>query len=188
MAFVTTYSRCASPVGPWLLVSDGEALTGVYPESHRAVPELTSGWQRDDAFFAGVRDQLAAYFVGRLTEFTVKLAPEGTPFQRRVWGALREIPLGTTTTYGALATHLGSPTASRAVGAANGKNPLSLIVPCHRVIGSGGALTGYAGGLALKEWLLDHEATTARRSAGGVTPLTLAAVCPRAVQLTHRHH
>jgi methylated-DNA-[protein]-cysteine S-methyltransferase len=182
MASVTTYSRCTSPVGNWLLVSDGDALTGVYPESHREVPD-TEGWRRDDAHFAGVRDQLIAYFAGRLTEFTVPLRPQGTPFQLKVWAALRDIPLGTTTTYGALATHLGSPSSSRAVGTANGKNPISLIVPCHRVIGTAGALTGYAGGLALKQWLLDHEAT-ARRAAGGVTPIALAAVTRRAVQLT----
>lgn len=184
MTFVTTYSRCSSPVGAWLLVSDGESLTGVYPESHRAVPEVTPGWRRDDAFFAGVRDQVTEYFAGRLMDFKVRLAPRGTHFQRRVWDALREIPLGTTTSYGALATHLGNPTASRAVGAANGRNPISLIVPCHRVVGAAGSLTGYAGGLELKQWLLEHEATTARRSQGGVTPIALAAVAPRAVQLT----
>jgi methylated-DNA-[protein]-cysteine S-methyltransferase len=183
-AFVTSYSRCPSPIGVWLLVSDGESLTGVYPESHRAVPDVTDGWRKDDAFFAGVRDQLGAYFSGRLMDFTVRLAPKGTHFQRRVWDALREIPLGQTTSYGALASHLGSPSSSRAVGAANGKNPISLIVPCHRVIGSSGLLTGYAGGLELKQWLLEHEATTARRSAGGVTPVSLAAVAPRARQVT----
>ena len=184
MSFVTTYTRYRSPVGTWLLVSDGEALTGVFPEAHRAVPEVTDDWRRDDAFFAGVRDQLTAYFVGRLVDFTVKLSPKGTPFQKRVWEALREIRLGTTTSYSALATHLGNPFSSRAVGAANGKNPISLIVPCHRVIGAGGLLTGYAGGLELKQWLLEHEATTARRSVGGVTPIALAAVSPRARQVT----
>lgn len=183
MAFVTTYTRVLSPVGAWLLVSDGESLTGVFPESHRAVPE-TDEWRRDDAFFAGVRDQLSAYFAGRLMNFTVPLAARGTHFQRRVWDALREIPLGTTTTYSALATHLRCPTASRAVGAANARNPISLIVPCHRVVGASGTLTGYAGGLELKQWLLDHEATTARRCKGGLTPASLAAVAPRAVQLT----
>lgn len=184
MKAVTTYSRYRSPIGTWLLLSDGQSLTGVFPESHRAVPEVTPGWLKDDAFFAGVRDQLTAYFAGRLMDFTVRIAPHGTPFQRKVWAALQEIPLGHTTSYGALATHLGNPSASRAVGAANGKNPISLIVPCHRVVGTSGTLTGYAGGLELKQWLLEHEATTARRSAGGVTPVALAAVERRAVQLT----
>jgi methylated-DNA-[protein]-cysteine S-methyltransferase len=184
MGSVTSYSRFSSPIGTWLLISDGESLTGLFPESHRAVPAVTDGWRRDDAFFAGVRDQLGAYFAGRLMDFKVRLAPKGTPFQRRVWDTLREIPLGATTSYGALAAHLGNPAASRAVGAANGKNPISLIVPCHRVVGAAGSLTGYAGGLELKQWLLEHEATTARRSAGGVTPIALAAVSPRAAQVT----
>jgi methylated-DNA-[protein]-cysteine S-methyltransferase len=179
---VTTYSRCSSPVGQWTLVSDGEALTGVYPESHRALPD-TEGWKRDDAFFAGVRDQLIAYFAGRLTEFTVKLNAKGTPFQKRVWNALPDIPLGRTTSYGALATHLGMPAASRAIGAANAKNPISLIVPCHRVIGSTGLATGYAGGVELKQWLLDHEARASRRTSGGITPAALIAVSRDAVQL-----
>jgi methylated-DNA-[protein]-cysteine S-methyltransferase len=183
MAFVTTYSRCHSPVGSWLLVSDGEALTGAYPESHRAVPE-TSGWRRDDAWFAGVRDQLIAYFAGRLTKFSVPLSARGTVFQKKVWAALTEIPLGATTTYSGLAMHLGMPTSARAVGLANGKNPISLIVPCHRVIGANGSLTGYAGGVELKEWLLEHEATTSRRAAsGGITPIAMCAVTPRAKQL-----
>ena len=183
MAFVSTYSRCSSPIGVWLLLSDGESLTGVYPESHRAVPDVTTGWVKDDAFFAGVRDQFTAYFAGRLTEFTVRLGAKGTHFQRRVWDALREIPLGTTTSYGALASHLGQPTAARAVGAANGRNPISLIVPCHRVVGTSGTLTGYAGGLVLKQWLLEHEAAMVRRAGGGITPIALAAVQRRAVQL-----
>ncbi len=184
MAFVTSYTRCTSEVGKWLLLSDGEGLTGVYPESHRAVPEVTAGWKRDDAFFAGVVDQLRAYFAGHLTEFNVPLRPRGTLFQKRVWDALTEVPLGTTITYGALASHLGQASASRAVGAANGKNPISLIVPCHRVIGTSGALTGYAGGLELKQWLLDHEATMARRCKGGLTPLSMRAVTRHSVQLT----
>ena len=183
MAFVTTFSRCHSPVGSWLLVSDGEGLTGLYPESHRAIPD-TAGWRRDDDWFAGVRDQLIAYFSGRLTRFSVPLRAAGTPFQRKVWAALCEIPLGATTSYGGLAAHLGlQATAARAVGAANGKNPISLIVPCHRVVGATGQLTGYAGGTELKQWLLEHEAGAARRAAGGITPIAMAPVTRRATQL-----
>lgn len=143
-------------------MSDGVALTGLFPESHRAIPS-TEGWVRDDAFFTGVRDQLREYFAGRLTAFDVKLAPRGTDFQLQVWNALREVPFGEKQSYGALATKLGSPTASRAVGAANGRNPISIIVPCHRVVGSKGELTGYAGGVEVKEWLLEHEAEVASR-------------------------
>lgn len=166
------------------MTSDGVALTGLYPESHRAVPQDTDLWRRDDAFFAGVRDQLAAYFAGRLTRFTVPLATQGTAFQRRVWAALGEIPLGSTASYSALALHLGSPGAARAVGAANSRNPISLIVPCHRVVGAGGTLTGYAGGLVLKQWLLEHEATMVHRSHCRMAPMALAAAAPRgAVQL-----
>lgn len=102
-------------------------------------------------------EQLAAYFGGELTEFDLALAPEGTEFQQKVWRLLRAIPFGETRTYGQLATKLRRPTASRAVGAANGKNPLGIIVPCHRVIGASGDLTGYAGGLPMKKWLLAHE-------------------------------
>ena len=177
------YTRVASPVGPWLLLSDGAALTGLYPESHRAVPVEDDAWARDDAFFAGVVDQLRAYFAGHLTVFNVPLAPQGTAFKKQAWSALREIPLGATTTYGALAAHVGRPSAARAVGAANGKNPISLIVPCHRVIGGSGSLTGYAGGVELKAWLLEHEATMARRTKGGLTPPALCAVSRNSMQL-----
>ncbi len=147
-----------SVIGELLLVSDGRALTGLYPASHRALPKLM-GAVRDDTFFTGVRDQLKAYFAGRLESFDISLAPVGTPFQHRVWFGLRSIPFGAQWTYGDLAKLLGKASASRAVGLANGKNPLSIIVPCHRVIGANGSLTGYAGGLAVKRWLLDHEAT-----------------------------
>jgi methylated-DNA-[protein]-cysteine S-methyltransferase len=101
--------------------------------------------------------QLAAYFAGELTTFDLPLAAPGTAFQRRVWQALVEIPFGEARSYGEVARAIGHPTASRAVGAANGKNPLAIVVPCHRVIGAGGQLTGYAGGLPIKRWLLDHE-------------------------------
>lgn len=157
MANALCFSTFQSPVGELLLTSDGRAMTGLYPASHRAIPQ-TRG-VRDDAFFTGVRDQLKAYFAGRLEAFDICLAPVGTPFQHRVWDALRAIPYGAQWTYGSMAALLGKPSASRAVGLANGKNPLSIIVPCHRVIGANGLLTGYVGGLELKQWLLDHEAS-----------------------------
>jgi methylated-DNA-[protein]-cysteine S-methyltransferase len=114
--------------------------------------------------FARVRDQLEAYFAGELTEFDVSLdLDKATPFRRSVWSALLEIPYGETVSYGELAGRLGVPTAARAVGAANGSNPISIIVPCHRVIGSGGDLTGYAGGLERKRYLLRHEADVSGR-------------------------
>jgi methylated-DNA-[protein]-cysteine S-methyltransferase len=159
MASLHSYSLVCSPLGELLLTSDGKALTGLYPATHRDVPKIGSGWLRDDAFFTGVRDQLEAYFSGRLTAFEVPLSPKGSEFQQTVWQALRVIPFGSTWTYGELATHLGHPKAARAVGLAVGRTPLSLIVPCHRVVGAKGQLTGYAGGLAAKKFLLTHEST-----------------------------
>jgi methylated-DNA-[protein]-cysteine S-methyltransferase len=159
MTTVTCFATMKSPVGPLLLTSDGVSLTGLFPESHRDVPPRTSAWKRDDAWFSGVRDQLNAYFQGRLTRFEVPVAPEGTAFQQKVWTALKAIPCGATATYGELARKLGSPQSSRAVGLAAGKNPISIIIPCHRLIGADGALTGYAGGLDMKRWLLEHELT-----------------------------
>jgi len=105
-----------------------------------------------------VRRELSEYFAGRRTSFDVPLAPRGTPFQQRVWAELVKIPFGTRATYGELARRIGRPAASRAVGAANGANPIAIVIPCHRVVGSDGSLTGYGGGLPLKRWLLAHEA------------------------------
>jgi methylated-DNA-[protein]-cysteine S-methyltransferase len=152
-----SYTTVASPVGELLLVSDGVALTGLYPTAHREGPTV-AGARRDDAWFAGVRDQLSAYFRGRLTAFEVLVRLDGTPFQRGVWKALTRIPCGTTRSSASVARELLRPTASRAVGTAVGKNPVSLIIPCHRVLGAAGALTGQAGGLELQRWLLAHEA------------------------------
>jgi len=163
MASVSLFSVVGSAVGQLLLTSDGEGLTGLYPQTHRALPS-TSGRSRSDTFFTGVRDQLDAYFAGRLTRFEVALSPKGTAFQRLVWSALCEIPFGATVTYGELAARIGKPSASRAVGLANARNPISLIVPCHRVVGASGKLTGYAGGLELKARLLEHEATLSRQA------------------------
>ena len=145
-----------TPVGPLLLTAEDGALTGLYFGA-KPVPG-----ERDDAdpFLRSVADQLGAYFAGRLRDFDVPLAPRGTPFQLSVWERLRLIPYGTTTTYGALARDLGNPNACRAVGLANGRNPISIIVPCHRVIGANGSLTGFGGGMDAKHTLLDLEAST----------------------------
>jgi len=145
-----------SPVGPLTLVSDGAALAGVYFESqkHGAPP---AGPRGTDKIIDAARKQLDAYFAGKRTSFDVPLAPKGTAFQTRVWHALTKIPYGETTSYGAIANAIGSPKAVRAVGAANGRNPIPIIIPCHRVIGANGSLTGFGGGMARKELLLDLE-------------------------------
>jgi methylated-DNA-[protein]-cysteine S-methyltransferase len=158
------YTHLQSPIGPLLLSGDEQRLSAVYlpPASEDAA--LVSGSRRADAPFARVREQLEAYFDGERLEFDVPLDMDrATPFYRNVWQALLEIPYGTTTSYGELARHLGNPAAARAVGAANGRNPIAIIVPCHRVIGSAGSLTGYAGGLERKRYLLRHEAEVASR-------------------------
>jgi methylated-DNA-[protein]-cysteine S-methyltransferase len=157
--------RVESPVGSMLLVADGRSVRALYFDECEArlaaVLQTRLGAavrlrQADDP--GGFSGCLRAYLAGDLTALDeVPVSPDGSPFQQRVWAALRTIPVGTTTTYGELAARLGQPTASRAVGLANGRNPVAVIVPCHRVIGSGGRLIGYAGGLARKRWLLEHE-------------------------------
>jgi methylated-DNA-[protein]-cysteine S-methyltransferase len=147
------YSTFGSPIGEMLLTSDGACLTGV--DFVDRVPAPTG--KRDNGPFTSAVSQLRAYFGGELTEFTLELATGGTLFQQRVWSALRAIPYGSTTTYGKLATALGDARATRAVGAANGRNPISIIIPCHRVIGADGSLTGYGGGMDRKQWLLALE-------------------------------
>jgi methylated-DNA-[protein]-cysteine S-methyltransferase len=146
-----------SPLGPLLLAAEDGALTLLWMSP---LPERKTGAvnARDRAVLAAASDQLEAYFAGDLTAFDLPLAPRGTSFQQRVWAALVEIPFGETVSYGSLATRLGRPGAARAVGLANGSNPISIIIPCHRVIGSDGRLTGYGGGIDRKAWLLDHEA------------------------------
>lgn len=155
-----------SPYGPLTLVADDSVLCGLYMTAQRHRPPEEDFGPRDDTPFAAAADQLAAYFAGELKEFTLELGLRGTPFQRAVWAQLRKIPYGETRTYGELAEALGSPAASRAVGLANGRNPIGIIVPCHRVIGAGGGLTGYGGGLDRKRRLLDFESGTAP---GGTT-------------------
>jgi methylated-DNA-[protein]-cysteine S-methyltransferase len=153
------FTRIPSIIGPLLLVSNGEALTGLYMESHTYGPTVNPAWIEAERWFRQAREQLDAYFAGSLTQFNVPIAPRGTAFQEAVWKALLMIPYGTTTTYAEIARRLGRPDAVRAVGAANGRNPISIIVPCHRVVGSGGSLVGYAGGLDRKRRLLDLERT-----------------------------
>jgi methylated-DNA-[protein]-cysteine S-methyltransferase len=144
-----------SPIGRLLLVSDGHALTEVW---------LPGGWEvgdvdeQSDDVLRHVERQLSVYFAGELRDFDLPLAPIGTPFQQRVWQALLDIPYGATMSYSALANRIGAPGAARAVGLANGRNPIAIIIPCHRVIGAAGTLVGYGGGLNRKRWLLDLEA------------------------------
>ena len=155
------FNYVESPIGKLLLTSDGSGLTGLYFEAHRRGPEPGEGWERRDALFSQARAELSEYFDCDRQKFNLKLALHGTPFQQRVWAALRAIPLGTTVTYKALAESIGAAAAVRAVGAAVGRNPVSIIVPCHRVIGSNGSLTGFAGGIGRKRWLLGHEQAAA---------------------------
>jgi methylated-DNA-[protein]-cysteine S-methyltransferase len=150
-----------SPVGPLTLVAVDGALTGLYMDEqrHRPPAEVFGEPAGDPGAspFADAAVQLREYFDGERTEFDLPLALDGTAFQRRVWAELRAIPYGQTVSYGQLADRLGQPSAARAVGLANGKNPVGIIVPCHRVVGSDGGLTGYGGGIQRKRYLLAHE-------------------------------
>ncbi|MFD7683394.1 methylated-DNA--[protein]-cysteine S-methyltransferase [Streptomyces sp. NPDC060187] len=150
-----------SPYGPLTLVADDSVLCGLYMVGQRHRPQEETFGERDDTLFGEVTEQLGAYFAGELKEFTVELRLTGTPFQRSVWDRLRQIPYGETRSYGELAEALGNLGASRAVGLANGKNPVGIIVPCHRVVGANGGLTGYGGGLDRKQRLLDFESGAA---------------------------
>lgn len=151
----------SSPVGPLQLVSDGEKLIGCYFANRHLVEQgfLPQGQlsDADDAVIRATRLQLDRYFACRLRHFNIPLAPQGTAFQRRVWQALQNIPFGETVSYGDIAKAIGKPKAVRAVGAANRKNPICIVIPCHRVIGATGALIGFGGGLERKEFLLSLE-------------------------------
>jgi methylated-DNA-[protein]-cysteine S-methyltransferase len=174
------YRYLASPIGKLLLTSDGSALTGLHmtglAQDSAPVPE--EPWKQDDRAFVTACDQLQAYFEGEAVSFELPLQLAGTPFQRRVWQELCKIPFGRAISYAELARRVGNPQASRAVGGANGKNPIAVIVPCHRVIAADGGLGGYGGGLNRKRWLLEHEATVLTRHpqwrpapfAGAITP------------------
>ncbi len=156
---MTYYTNYKSPVGELLLISDGEHLTGLYMENSAHPVEVQSEWIESEhsPVFQKTVVQLSEYFNGMLTSFDLPLKMQGTAFQKKVWAALEEIPYGETISYKKLATRIGNPKASRAVGLANGKNPISIIVPCHRVIGANGDLVGYGGGLRRKAQLLELE-------------------------------
>ena len=156
------YTTIDSPIGELLLLGDGQALSGLYMQDGRRPIAIRSGWERSAVPFASARTQLQEYFAGRRRTFELQLAMDGNPFERRVWRALAGIPYGETTSYGELAREIGHPSAARAVGVANARNPIAVIVPCHRVIGASGALTGYGGGLERKRLLLELESAQAR--------------------------
>ena len=158
------YTTLQTPIGELTLLGSDDALTGVYMQNHRHADLDLSDRERSERKLRDAVEQLSAYFAGRLRQFDLPLAPRGTDFQLRVWRALRDIPYGRTESYGGLARHIGQPAASRAVGMANGRNPLSIVVPCHRVIGADGSLTGYGGGIRRKRWLLQHEAAQSGES------------------------
>jgi methylated-DNA-[protein]-cysteine S-methyltransferase len=153
------YARFVTPIGTLLATTQGDALTGLYFHGERHAPAISAGWIEDaDAKpFGECRRQLREYLEGARRVFDLPLAPEGSEFQRRVWIEIRRIPYGKTLTYAELAARAGAPGSARAAGSATGNNPISIVVPCHRVIGSDGSLTGYAGGISRKRKLLDIE-------------------------------
>ena len=156
MEQTTYYDTLQSPIGELMLISDGKSLTGLYMANQKHAARRAKAI-RDEALLKRPRARMQAYFAGELRDFELPLAAGGTPFQQRVWRALCDIPYGETISYGELARRIGQPKASRAVGLANGQNPIAIVVPCHRVIGANGSLTGYGGGLERKRWLLAHE-------------------------------
>lgn len=151
----TYYCQHQSPFGELLITGNQSAIRSItFPNKHWIIADQ---WQEEPAQFEAVRSQLDSYFAGTLEQFNLPLAPQGTDFQQSVWTQLMMIPYGATTTYGAIAHQLNNPKAMRAVGSANGRNPIPVIIPCHRVIGSNGSLTGFGGGLPTKSFLLDLE-------------------------------
>ncbi|TDR48905.1 methylated-DNA-[protein]-cysteine S-methyltransferase [Tahibacter aquaticus] len=163
MDSMLVYDIVETPIGPLLLLGSVQGVRRIeFPRNGRAnMPE--TGLDRDSQLFARAAQQLRDYFDGLRTAFDFPRDAQGTPFQHQVWNALCEIPSAETISYGELALRIGRPAASRAVGAANGANPLPIVVPCHRVIGSNGSLTGFGGGLPIKRWLIDHERRHAPR-------------------------
>jgi methylated-DNA-[protein]-cysteine S-methyltransferase len=162
----TVFTTMPSPVGPRTLVGDGDDLVGLYFEGD-ANGTPRPDWVRDDRRLRPVVTQLKEYFAGERTRFDLRLAPQGTAFQKAVWAALLRIPFGETASYGDIARAIGKPAATRAIGGANHRNPIAIVIPCHRVIGADGSLTGYGGGLDTKRLLLELETRvlSSRRSA-----------------------
>jgi methylated-DNA-[protein]-cysteine S-methyltransferase len=163
------YRYVPSPVGRIRLEGRGELLTGLYLADHVRCPPVDPSSEEDELSLPEAVRQLEEYFAGTRTDFDLPLELTGTRFQVAVWSALRDIPYGATASYGEIADVIGRPDAVRAVGAANGRNPISIIVPCHRVIGSDGSLTGYGWGVDRKSWLLEHE----RKGGGRLFDMTL---------------
>jgi methylated-DNA-[protein]-cysteine S-methyltransferase len=161
MSNPTFFSTMSSPVGRLTLVGQGDDLVGLYFDKDPLAAEMRTGGARDDRRLRPAVEQLEEYFAGARTRFDLSLVPPGTPFQKKVWAALVRIPFGGTATYGEIARAVDRPDASRAVGGANHRNPIAIIIPCHRVIGADGSMTGYGGGLPRKRLLLDLEARTA---------------------------
>jgi methylated-DNA-[protein]-cysteine S-methyltransferase len=153
------YNWMESPLGRLLLTSNGGLLTGIYMEGQKYFPQNTEAWHESAQIdpLIQTQQQLGEYFAYQRQSFNIPINPQGTTFQKQVWQLLLQIPFGETISYGKLAQMFGKATAYRAVGAANGKNPISIVVPCHRVVATNGNLTGYAGGLDRKQWLLKHE-------------------------------
>lgn len=150
------YTTMPSPVGELVLTSTGKALTGIYPPENSHYESAKKGIEDAKPFKEAIK-QLKEYFSGKRTEFDLEMELGGTDFQKKVWNNLKKIPAGKTISYKTLAKNVGNSKASRAAGSANGKNPVCIIIPCHRVIGADGRLGGYNGGLEVKQWLLDHE-------------------------------
>jgi len=187
MKNVIYFDSLPSPLGAMVLASDGDALTGAWFEGQRHQPPFGPGWQRrgDLPILRRAAAELARYFAGDRTRFELPLAPAGTPFQRAVWTAIAGVPYGETITYRELAAFAGRPRSIRAAGGATGRNPLSIVIPCHRVVAADGALTGYAGGLARKRALLELEravvaTASVQRAAGGLVASPARAAMPGA--------
>jgi len=161
MTAARTHAVIDSPIGPLTLIGRDGRLVGVLMQEMRHEPDAATLGDAvpvdSQPVLAAAADQLDAYFRGELTSFDLPLELDGTPFQQTVWSELRDIPYGETLSYGELAMRIGQPSASRAVGLANGRNPVAIVVPCHRVIGADGSLTGFGGGIATKKFLLEHE-------------------------------